>query len=700
MAFADRLEAGLKAHGFTPLIDRSEIYAFEDWWKRVQALIGKADTIIFVLSPESVSSDICRKEVAFAASLNKRFAPIVCRRVDDRAVPEALAKLNFIFFDDQTQFDEQTDRLVAALQSDIGWIRKHTEFGEAARRWRIEGRSQGLLLRSPVLEEAERWIASRPAGAPLPTEETQTFIAQSRKAATRRRSVLTASLGAGLAVALALASLAGWQWRVAGAQRDRAEERLNVVSQLMTAVTRRIANMAGFANWKAAALLKDAESITAGLSAETDDPRIVLGRVAALREFAQAYFTMSDPDAARSSLKRATEMLSVLEDHGGDRASTDSYAMLRSEINGDTKRYDTSPSLSNFDQAIADYNEALKKQSNSPTSSLRLWRKIADAELRASDMAAAAIKADYLSRSKEALIRAEAAWSANTERTNEVVREAALVKSLSGDLHSRVNDFSSAEEGYTSAIADLRGILQSEAFDEEVSLFVGESYRKLGDAQRLVHKYAEAAQSYQFALNYLQQVLDSSPGHIGAQRSLNLLNYGVRRLRKESAGLPTSRPIHRIGEGLDELFGMGVGPFQFGMSLSEVNGVLGEPFSERDLGDLPLAIEYEEGQVHYLWRWLKDTHELDYFHENVPCLIAKGYVTFLFKEGRLFEISVRFLSGNDCPEQRGLMAKLAGRFFIPMVSNPAEQRFRYDGRLVSAIGMTNSYAVSINFVGK
>jgi hypothetical protein len=36
MAFADRLEPALKSRGFEPLIDRTEIYAFEDWWKRIQ----------------------------------------------------------------------------------------------------------------------------------------------------------------------------------------------------------------------------------------------------------------------------------------------------------------------------------------------------------------------------------------------------------------------------------------------------------------------------------------------------------------------------------------------------------------------------------------------------------------------------------------------------------------------------------------
>ncbi len=44
MAFADRLEPALKACGFEPLIDRAEIYAFEDWWKRIEALITKADS--------------------------------------------------------------------------------------------------------------------------------------------------------------------------------------------------------------------------------------------------------------------------------------------------------------------------------------------------------------------------------------------------------------------------------------------------------------------------------------------------------------------------------------------------------------------------------------------------------------------------------------------------------------------------------
>src|SRR6516165_2097004 len=105
--FADRLDLALKVRVFEPLIDRTDIYAFEEWWKRVEKLIARADTIVFVLSPDALRpGSVALKEVEFAASLNKRFAPIVFSPVEDKSVPEALAKLNFIFFDNTAQFDE------------------------------------------------------------------------------------------------------------------------------------------------------------------------------------------------------------------------------------------------------------------------------------------------------------------------------------------------------------------------------------------------------------------------------------------------------------------------------------------------------------------------------------------------------------------------------------------------------------------
>ena len=132
MAFADRLDVALKRRGFEPLIDRTDIYVFEDWWQRIQSLIVQADTVVFLLSPDSVSSHICQREVEFAASRNKRLAPIELRPVDTATVPEALERCNFECFGSSKNFEHDVDRLAEALQLDITWVRKHTEFGGAS----------------------------------------------------------------------------------------------------------------------------------------------------------------------------------------------------------------------------------------------------------------------------------------------------------------------------------------------------------------------------------------------------------------------------------------------------------------------------------------------------------------------------------------------------------------------------------------
>jgi tetratricopeptide (TPR) repeat protein len=240
-AFVNRVEEALKARNFHPLIDRSDIYVFEDWWQRIKNLIVEADTVVFVLSPDYVSSETCKKEIEFAASRNKRLAPIEYRPTDCKVIPEQIERLNFEFCLDLDQFEQNMDRLAAALRTDIDWIRKHTKVGAQAHDWRDEGRPRGLLLRSPVLEEAEHWITVRPRTAPMPTEETREFITVSRHVRLRQRDVAMSLLTVGLLFALGLAGFASWQrWdaekAAAAAQAETARARLALDT------TRQVAN--------------------------------------------------------------------------------------------------------------------------------------------------------------------------------------------------------------------------------------------------------------------------------------------------------------------------------------------------------------------------------------------------------------------------------------------------------------------------
>lgn len=228
----DCLERQLKSRAIETLIDRSDIEKFEDWWERIAALIGQADTVIFVLSPDALESEVAQREVDYAASLNKRFAPVVIKDVPADRVPKALAKLNYVYLRATDDAELAFEDLVAGLITDIDWVREHTRIGELARRWHGAQRRapegvEALLLRGLELADAELWISRRPREAPEPTDLHRTFIQDSRKGeqarAQREAEQLAAreraqgrarvALGCLFALAILTAVWAAWQSR-------------------------------------------------------------------------------------------------------------------------------------------------------------------------------------------------------------------------------------------------------------------------------------------------------------------------------------------------------------------------------------------------------------------------------------------------------------------------------------------------------
>jgi hypothetical protein len=80
-------------------LDLEGIYAGEQWWPRVCAAIENADAFLFVISPDSVKSSPCRREMEHAAANKKRILPIVLRPVPDRSVPPQIGECQWIFHD-------------------------------------------------------------------------------------------------------------------------------------------------------------------------------------------------------------------------------------------------------------------------------------------------------------------------------------------------------------------------------------------------------------------------------------------------------------------------------------------------------------------------------------------------------------------------------------------------------------------------
>ena len=222
LAFADALAEALRARGFDALLDRTEIAAGELWRDRLANLIAASDTVVFAISPKSVASPVCGWELERSAALGKRVLPIVCRPVPQDAVPEMLARLNWIIAGPDLP-PAAVDQLEAALRTDLEWVREHTRLTEIALHWEQQRRSSTGLLRGVDLENAEHWLTRRPDESGAPVDLHRAFIAASRAASRFRSRAWAVGATVIATVSLLLAGFAEVSRRDAVTQRDAAE---------------------------------------------------------------------------------------------------------------------------------------------------------------------------------------------------------------------------------------------------------------------------------------------------------------------------------------------------------------------------------------------------------------------------------------------------------------------------------------------
>jgi len=182
--FVHRLDEVLKSRGRETWVDWEGIRPTEEFMQAIYAAIEGADTFVFVITPDSVASIPCGREIAHAAAHNKRMVPIVARDVKADTVPEALAKLNWIFFRDSDDFEKATDTLISALDTDLKWVHTHTRLLTRAIEWNANGKNNSFVLRGDDLRAAEQWFAEAGANKDRQPTALQTeYIIASRKAA-------------------------------------------------------------------------------------------------------------------------------------------------------------------------------------------------------------------------------------------------------------------------------------------------------------------------------------------------------------------------------------------------------------------------------------------------------------------------------------------------------------------------------------
>jgi len=203
-AQAQKLTEALNQSDLETWVDWQDIPPTADWMEQIHTGIEQADAFLFLLSPDSVQSEVCGKEVEHAAANGKRLVPIVAREVNPKEVHPALAKVNWIYFREQDNFESAIAKTLSAIRTDLAWVETHKRLQVRAIEWN-KRKDGSLLLRGKDLREAEETLASVGQKDPQPTDLQRTYLLASRRAEIRTRNVLLA-IGAVVMVALVLLS--------------------------------------------------------------------------------------------------------------------------------------------------------------------------------------------------------------------------------------------------------------------------------------------------------------------------------------------------------------------------------------------------------------------------------------------------------------------------------------------------------------
>lgn len=189
--FCRQLTNELQKRDFDFWVDWEGIPPTVDWMKEIEKGIEEADTFLAIVTPDWISSRVCIDELNIAAKNGKRLIPVVpCDIVWD-SVPAALAQLNFIFFTETFDFNEQLDKLYTALDTDYDWLKTHRRLQVKALEWERANNENGFLLRGQDLENAETQISINANKDPHPTDIQREYVLKSRQAATRQRRITT-----------------------------------------------------------------------------------------------------------------------------------------------------------------------------------------------------------------------------------------------------------------------------------------------------------------------------------------------------------------------------------------------------------------------------------------------------------------------------------------------------------------------------
>ena len=229
--FVRELHNTLEKTGKDVWVDWENIPLTAEWLQEIYDGIEAGDAFAYVITPDSVRSEVCSLELAHAISHNKRLVPILRRDLvedmDKKALDPKISSHNWIYYRETDDNEKAFQSLIDALDTDLDYLKRHTRLLLKAVEWNDKERDTGLVLRGNDLSLAVQWLQQSTDKQPNPTDLQREYVLASQRAAAARFRALVLYAAYGVVVIL-LAGFAILQATAAEQRRQEAVEQRRV----------------------------------------------------------------------------------------------------------------------------------------------------------------------------------------------------------------------------------------------------------------------------------------------------------------------------------------------------------------------------------------------------------------------------------------------------------------------------------------
>lgn len=192
---AEKIVSVLAESKLDTWIDWKSIPKGEKFEHEIYQGIEGATVFLFLISPNSVQSEWCQKEISHALRNKKRIIPILIKDTDGISIPTGISERNWIHCrENRDDFNKAITEVLNTIHTDYEWVKYHTKLQVKALDWerRSNKDDTSLLIRGRELQEAEQKLASMVSQKdPQPTDLQRNFVFSSRKAEQSRRKTIT-----------------------------------------------------------------------------------------------------------------------------------------------------------------------------------------------------------------------------------------------------------------------------------------------------------------------------------------------------------------------------------------------------------------------------------------------------------------------------------------------------------------------------